>query len=96
MKVSEVLGKRGSPDSSDKGDAPYDSSSYRSDVLSELKDIFLEVPGFDDDKADRLATAICGLAREEMEGEGDTMRSSPPEKPEKSSVALVLAGKPRR
>lgn len=59
MKVSEVLASKKASGSKEPEAEGYD---YGKELRGELKSIL----GVDDAKADRLATVICALAREEI------------------------------
>jgi hypothetical protein len=92
MKVEDVLGgaKKG-PSSESSGAYPsMDDSparSYRDELMNDLSEALSISPS----KADRLATVICALAREEMSGSGEEEEEAPSEKPR--GVALVLGSK---
>jgi hypothetical protein len=67
---------------------PMEEESSYDAFTSELKEIL----GLDDEKAQRLRDAICGLAREEMSMEDEGEESPPSEKPKKKGLAVVIGG----
>lgn len=68
----------------------YGAGDARGSYVSSLKDIL----GLDDDQAEELAHAICGLAREEMMEKGPEEEAGPKKK---GGLALLIGvGKPKK
>lgn len=95
MRVEDALGKKASGDSSP-GASPAMADSPARSYRDELTNDLAESLSISPSKADRLATVICALAREEMSGGLEEESEEAAEDKGPKSLAVILgSGKSR-